>query len=108
MAIILSNLNRFAKFFTGRFFCKLAIKCFLKISPHLAYVATLPCETFMSKKQAINDKSPGSAATYLRCVWVVNNQIKKGLLLILLVEEFLKSVKVMSKNVFISCTFFFL
>ena len=42
----------------------------------------------MSKKQAINDKSPGSAATYLRCVWVVNNQIKKGLLLILLVEEF--------------------
>jgi len=47
------------------------------------YVATLPCETLMSAKQAINDKLQGSVATYLRCdvQWVVNNQIKKGLLL---------------------------
>ena len=48
---------------------------------HLAYVATLPCETLMSSKQAINDKLQGSVATNLRCDGVVNNQIKKGLLL---------------------------
>ena len=35
-----------------------------KIPPHLAYVATLPCETLMSAKQAINDKLQGSVATY--------------------------------------------
>ena len=48
--------------------------------PHIAYVATLPCETSLSAKQAINDKLD-SVATYLRCGEVVNNQIKKGLLL---------------------------
>ena len=32
-------------------------------------------------KQAINDKLQGSLATYLRCDGVVNNHIKKGLLL---------------------------
>ena len=41
---------------------------------------TLPRETLMSAKQAINDKLQGSVATYLRCGGVVN-QIKKGLLL---------------------------
>jgi len=46
----------------------------------LAYVATLPCETLMSAKQAINDKLQ---ATHLRRGGVVNEQIKKGLLLIL-------------------------
>jgi len=35
----------------------------------------------MSAKQAINDKLQGIASTYLRCGGVVNNQIKKGLLL---------------------------
>jgi len=35
----------------------------------------------MSAKQAINDKLQGSVGTYLRCGGVVNNQIKKGLLL---------------------------
>jgi len=35
----------------------------------------------MSAKQAINDKLKGSVATYLRCGGVVNNRIKKGLLL---------------------------
>jgi len=53
----------------------------LKIPPHLAYVTTLPYETFMSAKQAINDKLQGSVATYLRCGGVVNEQIKNGLLL---------------------------
>jgi len=54
--------------------------------PHLAYVATLPRETLMSAKQALNDKLQGSVAAYLRCGGVVNNQIKKGLLLSLRVN----------------------
>jgi len=83
MTIFLSILKRFKKFvFTGRFLDKFAVKWISKIPPHLAYVATLPCETLMSAKQAINDKSLGNiVATYLRCGRVVNNQIKKGLLL---------------------------
>jgi len=44
MTIILSNFNRFKKS-TGRFLGKFAVKWTLKIPPHLAYVATLPCET---------------------------------------------------------------
>jgi len=35
----------------------------------------------MSPKQGINNKLQGSLATYFRCGGVVNNQIKKGLLL---------------------------
>jgi len=48
----------------------------IKIPPRLACVATLPCETLMSAKQAINDKLQGSVAAYLRCGGVVNNQKK--------------------------------
>jgi len=83
MTITLSNLNRFTKFFSqeGDFLGKSAVTCLLKIPPHLAYVATLPCETLMSAKQTINGKLQGSVATYLRCGGLVNNQIKKGLLL---------------------------
>ena len=81
MTIFLSNLNRFTIFFTGRFFSKFAVKCILNIPPHLPCVATLPCETLMSAKQAINDKLQGSVATYLRCGGVVINQIKKNLLM---------------------------
>ena len=51
----------------------------LKITPHLAYVATLPCGTLMTAKQAISDKLQGSVATYLRYSGVVNNHIEKGL-----------------------------
>jgi len=36
------------KIFIGRFLGKFAVKWILKISLHLAYVATLPCETLMS------------------------------------------------------------
>jgi len=42
----------------------------------------------MLAKQAINDKLQGSVATYLRCGEVVNNQIKKGLLLSVWVNFF--------------------
>ena len=84
LTIILSNLNRFTKFFTERFLGIFAVK---KIPPHLAYVATLPCETLMLAKQAINDKLQGSIAAFLRCGGVVNNQIKKSLLLSLWVKK---------------------
>ena len=93
MTIILSNLNRLKKI-SGRFLSKFAVKWVLKIPLHLAYVATLPCETVMSAKQAINDKLQGSVATYLRCGGVVNNQIKKGLLLSVRVKFFFKSVNI--------------
>ena len=56
MNIILPNLNRFIIFFTERFLGKFAVKCLLKILLYLAYVATLPYETLMSAKQALNDK----------------------------------------------------
>ena len=39
-------------------------------------VATLPRETLMSAKQAINDKLQASVATYLRRSGVVNSQIQ--------------------------------
>jgi len=42
----------------------------------------------MLAKQAINDKLQGSVAAYLRFGGVVNNQIKKGLLLSLRVKKF--------------------
>ena len=80
MTIILPNLNRFKFFFTGRFLGKFVVKWILKVPPHFAHVATLPCETLLSAKQAINDNLRGSVATYLRCGGVVNNQIKTGLL----------------------------
>ena len=70
MTIILSILNQLKKF-----------------SLLLAYVATLPCKTLMSAKQAINYKLEGSVAAHLRCGGGFNNQIKKGLLLSLWVEK---------------------
>jgi len=76
MTIIQSILNRLRTFST-----KFAVKRISKIPPHLAYVATLPCETLMSAKQATDDKLQGSVATYLRFGVVVYNQIKKSLLL---------------------------
>ena len=48
----------------------------------------------MSAKEAINNKLQGSVATYLRCGGVVNNQIKKGLLLSLRVSKCLKLVNI--------------
>jgi len=72
MNIILSILNRFKNFLTERFLGKFAVKWVSKILPHLLYVATLPCETLLSAKQAINDKLQGSVAAYLRCGGVVN------------------------------------
>jgi len=52
---------------TGRFLRKFVVKRILKMPLHLAYVATLPCETLMSAKQTINDKLQGSVPTQARC-----------------------------------------
>jgi len=54
---------------TRRFLGKFLVKWILKIPPPLAYVATLPCETLLSAKQAINDKLQGSVATYLSYIY---------------------------------------
>jgi len=94
-------------FFTERFLGKFAVKRMSKIPQYRAYVATLPCKTLMSAKQAINDKLQGSVATCLKHGRVVDNRIKKGLLLSL-TEFFLNRWifgKVTSKNVIVSCTF---
>jgi len=48
----------------------------------------------MSAKQAINDKLQGNVAAYSRCGGVVNNQIKKGLLLSLRVKNLFKNLKI--------------
>jgi len=76
----------------------------VKIQLHLAYVATIPCETLISWKQAIKDKLQGNVATYLRCGGVV--QIKKGLLLSVWVNFFNRRIfgKVTSKSVVVSST----
>ena len=58
MAITMSHLNRFTKLFTGRFLGTFEVQWLLTIPPHLAYVATLPCELLMSenKRLTINYK----------------------------------------------------
>ena len=76
MTIILSILNRLRNFFTARFLGKFAV---IKNPTAPCNAATLPCETLMSAKQAINDKLQGRKATYLRFGVVVDDQIKKGL-----------------------------
>jgi len=80
MTIICQILTDLKKL-TGRFLGKFAVKWILKIPPHFAFVATLPRETLMSAKQVLNEKLQGSVATYLRYGGVLNNQIKKDLLM---------------------------
>jgi len=66
MTTILLDLNLLKKkILTGRFLSKFAIKCVLKIPNYLACAATLPCETLMWAKQALNDKLQGSVAAYI-------------------------------------------
>ena len=59
MTIILSKVNRFLKKSLEDSMINLQLNPF-------AYVATLPCETFMSAKQAPNEKLQGNVAAYLR------------------------------------------
>jgi len=50
MAIILSNLNRSSKKILLE---DSVVNWLLQIPPHLAYVATLPCETLMSENKRL-------------------------------------------------------
>ena len=54
---------------TERFLSKFAVKGIFKISPHVAFAATLRCETLMSAKQAINDKLQGIFCSCIFKVW---------------------------------------
>ena len=62
--------------------------------PHLAYVATLPCETLMSPCFADNNVSQGSVATYARCDGIFNIHLTVNLPRNLPVKFFFKSVKI--------------
>ena len=88
VAIILSNFNRFWKFFTETFPGKFAVA--------IIYPTTRTCchTTLWNvnvRKQTINGKLQGSMAV------VVSNRIKKGLLQSLPVYKFLKSVNNVAK-----------
>jgi len=88
MAIILSNLKQLKKSLSLEDSLEnLLLNGLLKIPPHIAYVATLPCETLTAAKQAIGDTLQCSVATYFRCGGAVN-QTRKGLLLSLSVKKF--------------------
>ena len=65
-------LTDFQNSFTGRLTGKFATNPYLNIPPHLKYVATLPCEIWMSENWqqseiciVINDKSQDSTAKHL-------------------------------------------
>jgi len=53
MVIILSNVKRFTKDFTGRFLAKFAVKWLLKILPLPTYVAALSCENINVGKKRL-------------------------------------------------------
>jgi len=55
--------------FSERFLSKFVVKLILEIPAHLAYVATLPCETLMPAKQATNDKFQGNVAIHIKVWW---------------------------------------
>ena len=78
MTIILSNRSRLQTFFSLKeSLVNFAVECILNVPPHLAYIATLPCETVVSAKQAINDKLQGSVAAYLRCDGLLITKLRK-------------------------------
>jgi len=79
ITIILSNFYRFKKKFTGRFLGKFTVEWILKMPSHLAYIATLPCETLLSAKQGDINVSQGSVATYTRCGGIFNIHLTANL-----------------------------
>jgi len=94
-------LTDFQNAFTDRFTGKYATKSSLIIPPHLKHVATLLCQTSISKNWrkseaciVINDKSQVSIATCLRCGKLFSNHFTTDLLLSFLVKEFLKFVNI--------------
>jgi len=94
MTIILSNLHLLKKMSLEDSLVNLQQLNGYHKSHRTLNVTTLPCETLMSAKQTLNDKLQGSVAACLRRGRVVNNQVKKGLLLSLLVKFFFKLVNI--------------
>jgi len=82
--IILSILNRFKNFLLEDSLVNLQLNGYQKSYRALHMLL----HYLVSTKQAINEKLQGSVATFLTCGVVVNNQIKKGLLLTLRVTIF--------------------
>jgi len=99
-------LTDFHNSFSGWFSSKFAVKVIKNPTTYC-----ISCHTTLwnisVRKQAVNDILQGSVATYLRCGEIVNNQIKRGLLLSLPVNFFLDRWifgRVTSKKVVVSCT----
>ena len=74
LPITLPNINRFPFFFADILSGKCVPNSYLHIPPHLKYVATLPCEIWMSENWweseiyiVINDKWQRSVAKHLSC-----------------------------------------
>jgi len=79
---------------------------------HPLCLAAPPCETLMSENErqsqtnvVINDTLQGTVVTYLRCSGIINNQIKKRLLLSLPVKRVWIFGLVTGKRWIVSCTF---
>jgi len=66
VTVILSVLNRSSLRDSHSTF---TVKWLSWVQPHLAYVATLPCETFMPENKQLTIKLQGSVATYVLKVW---------------------------------------
>jgi len=64
------------QFFTGRFPGKFAVKWISKNPPRLAYVATLPCETLMSTKHAINPQITRYCSYIFKVWWGLITKLK--------------------------------
>ena len=80
MAVILLIISRFSDFFTVKFSSKFAAQYLLNITQHLMCVATLPCETLMSKSKrqsqtnaVINDKLQGTVVAYFKFGGIFND-----------------------------------
>ena len=80
-------------FFSRRLTNKLFLIWLLTASPHIKYVATLPCNLSLMACFADINVSQGSVATYARCGRICDIPLTANLRRNLPVKKFLKSVK---------------
>ena len=66
----------------------------LTTSPHLKYVATLPCNLSLISCFVDTDVSQGSVAAYARCCGIFNVHVTTNLPGNLPVRNFIKSVQI--------------
>jgi len=67
LLVTLPDTHRFKKKFTHTLSNKLFLICLLTTTPHLKYVATLPCNLSLVAYFADINVSHGSVASYARC-----------------------------------------